>query len=546
MLKRPTRIILLTVGCVVVILLFFLRLDAMGLTGPDEPRYAEVAREMLLSHDYITPRLMGQVWFEKPVLYYWLAASAYSIWGVNETAARLPSAAAAFLLTLTLFLGTRPVLPFETRWLSSIIFATSLGTIAFSRAASTDMLLTATFSIAMILFWVTLQDQSAAPSIPRVAIAYVFLGLSVLAKGPVGVVLAAAILFSYFWISGKWAEIGKLRIPLGIAVLAAVILPWFLLCYQANGWAFIDTFLIHHNLLRFATNEFRHARPFWFYVPVILGVLLPWTFLLLLPGSRSRELFNRDAWRNRSQRVILGVWIAIPFLFFTIARSKLPGYILPVLVPLSVVLGSCLSSTSQQSSAAGYQKRAPWPLLGALALEGSFFIFLLIFSYQITSKFGLVLTGLEWTIGISAALMIVILSISLFHKRGLLIAMGSNVLVTTILVIISTLYFLPRLDSAISVRPAARSILQLVKSPRVYVLDVPRGARYGLDFYLEPPPVPVTSVREVLNDKSGDIVFLVLPSRDSDGRGAGTYLVVGDLIYQSRDIKVLKIKPQPE
>lgn len=163
MLNRPTRLIFLTMGLGVILLLCFLRLDAMGLTGPDEPRYAEVAKEMLQSHDFITPRLLGQPWFEKPVLYYWLAASAYSLWGVNETAARLPSAAAALLLTLTLFLGTRPILNFETRWLSSIVFATSLGAIAFSRAASTDMLLTATFSIAMILFWVTLSDPSATP-----------------------------------------------------------------------------------------------------------------------------------------------------------------------------------------------------------------------------------------------------------------------------------------------------------------------------------------------------------------------------------------------
>jgi 4-amino-4-deoxy-L-arabinose transferase-like glycosyltransferase len=545
MLNRPTRMILLTIGFVVIILLFFLRLDALGLTGPDEPRYAEVAKEMHLSHDYITPRLLGQPWFEKPVLYYWLAASAYSLWGVNETAARFPSAAAAFLLTLTLFLGTRPILSFEIRWLSSIIFATSLGAVVFSRAASMDMLLTATFSIAMILFWVTLLDQSATPSIPRVVLAYLSLGLSVLAKGPVGVVLATAILFCYFWISGRWIEIKRLHLPLGIALLVAVNLPWFLLCYRANGWAFIDIFLIHHNLLRFATNEFQHARPFWFYVPVVLGALLPWTFLLL-PGSRSRELFNRDAWRHRPQGAILGVWIVIPFLFFAIARSKLPGYILPVLIPLSIVLGSSLFSASQQSPAAGSQKRMPWPLLGAFGLEALFFTSLLISSHQITLRFGLTLNGLDWTIGITAALMIVILTGCLFHRLGLYIAIGSHVLVMTVLVMISTLYFLPRLDPEISARPAAQAILQVVKSPRVYVLDVPRGARYGLDFYLAPPPVSATSIEELLPHRSDDIIFVVLPSRVSNRRGAAPFQFVGDLIYQSNDIEVLRIKPQPE
>ncbi|MBZ5535810.1 MAG: glycosyltransferase family 39 protein [Acidobacteriia bacterium] len=546
MLNRPSRMILLTLGFVVIILLFFLRLDAMGLTGPDEPRYAEVAKEMFQSHDYITPRLLGQPWFEKPVLYYWLAASAYSIGGVNETAARLPSAAAAFLLTLTLFLGTRPILNFETRWLSSIIFGTSLGTIAFSRAASTDMLLTATFSIAMILFWVTLLDRSPTPSVPRVALAYLSLGLSVLAKGPVGIVLAMAILFCYFWISGRWAEIKRLQIPLGIVLLAAVDLPWFLLCFRANGWAFIDTFLIHHNLLRFTTNEFQHGRPLWFYVPVIVGALLPWTFLLLLPGGRCRELFNRDAWRNHPQRVILGVWVVIPFLFFTIARSKLPGYILPVLIPLSILLGISLFSASRQSPDAGSPKNGRWCLLGALGLEGLFFTCLLIFSHRIASRFGLTLSGLDWTLGVTAALMIVMLIGSFFHRLGLLIAVGSHVLLVTVLVIISALSFLPRLDSEISARPAAQAILQVVKSPRVFVLDVPRSARYGLDFYLTPPPVPATSIEEVFRHGSEDIVFLVLPSRTSNRHGADASQVAGDLIYQSRDIKVLKIKPHPE
>lgn len=546
MLNRPTRLIFLTMGLGVILLLCFLRLDAMGLTGPDEPRYAEVAKEMLQSHDFITPRLLGQPWFEKPVLYYWLAASAYSLWGVNETAARLPSAAAALLLTLTLFLGTRPILSFETRWLSSIVFATSLGAIAFSRAASTDMLLTATFSIAMILFWVTLSDPSATPSISRATLAYLSLGLSVLAKGPVGVVLATAILFGYFCISGRWREIGKLQIPLGIALMAAVDLPWFLLCYRANGWAFVDTFLIHHNLLRFATNEFQHSRPFWFYVPVILGAMLPWTFLLLLPGGRTRELFNFNSWRSHPQRAFLCLWMAIPFVFFTVARSKLPGYILPVLIPLSIVLGSSLFSVNQQAPAAGFKRRNPWPLRGALTFEGLFFTALLIFSHQIISRFGLALNSLRWTIGITAALMIVILTGCLIHRRGLAIAIGAHVLVMTILVIVSTSYFLPRLDGEISTRPAAQAIHQVAQSPRVYVFDVPRAARYGLDFYLAPPPVPATSVEEVLRQKSEDAVFLVLPSRTSNNRGANVSPLVGDLIYQSREITVLRIKRQSE
>jgi 4-amino-4-deoxy-L-arabinose transferase-like glycosyltransferase len=545
MINRPIRIALLITGFIVVVLLFFLRLDAMGLTGPDEPRYAEVAKEMLLSHDYITPRLLGQPWFEKPVLYYWSTALAYSHWGVNETAARLPSAVAAFLLTLTLLLAPRPILNFESRGLSSLIFATSLGGIVFSRAASTDMLLTATFSIAMILFWVVLQDPATTQSNLRVVLAYLALGLSVLAKGPVGVVLAAAILFCYFWISGEWKKIGKLKIPLGIALMAAVDLPWFLLCYRANGWVFIDTFLVRHNLLRFATNDFQHWRPFWFYIPVILGALLPWSFFLLLTGSRVREFLNLGTWRIRPHRTFLALWVVIPLLFFTIAQSKLPGYILPVLVPLSIILANSLIAASHPSPMRETRNQALRSFRWALGLELLFFAFLLISSHRITSRFQLALGGLEWVIGITASLMIVVLICCLFHPRGLFIALGSHVLIMAALVIVATLRILPHLDPEISVRPAVQALHRISGSPRVFVFEVSRSVRYGLDFYLTPPPVPVNSPQDISHPRSQSNEFLVISTR-APKLDAIHAAFPGEVIYQSREIVVWRMGAGPE
>lgn len=298
-------------------LLYFYKLDGVGLLGPDEPRYASVAREMARSGDAVTPLLWGQPWFEKPPLLYWTTATGFRLGLGPETAARLPVAlvAVAFLglyawLLLREF-GARPAA------LATLILGTCLGWIGFSQIGVTDLLLTATFSGGMLLAlpWIAKRDTRPLPATAAL------LGLAVLAKGLVPLVLALPL-----------ASRGRIRDLLRLPVVAAflvVALPWYLLCYLRNGSEFLKVFFWQHHVGRFITGDLLHVQSMWFYIPIFAAGLLPWTPLAAL-------LVRRGVWKD-PRRVFLLLWILWGLLFFSISANKLPGYILP-LVPAMAAL----------------------------------------------------------------------------------------------------------------------------------------------------------------------------------------------------------------
>lgn len=515
MLPPAVRTLCIILAFLALLGLFCYRLDAIGLTGPDEPRYAEVAKEMFLTRDYVTPRLMGQPWFEKPALYYWGAAVSYAVLGINETGARMPSALAAWLLVLAIFYVPRQILSFKTRTISALIFATSLGTLAFSHAASTDMLLTSTFSIAVLFLWAELHQPQGNRFSLSLLIAYVMLGLSVLAKGPVGVLLTILILAVYLVVTRRWEVIRRLHLPVGIFVMLVVAVPWYWLCYQANGWAFIDTFIVQHNLMRFATNEFKHSRPFWFYIPVVLGSLLPWSFFLVLPGTRTRKLLQPFYWKNHPQTTFLLLWVLIPFLFFTMAESKLPGYILPALIPLSIVIAQSLSRESQSDAAAPRSYRPSTLMRWSYLLEIFFFAGLLVFHRRIILRFNLPLDGLARWFAVVCCAAIVALVYCSVSKRGFWIFIVGQAVLMAALVMLTSHTLLPRFDADVSSRPMAQIIRLRSSQPAVFLYDVPREAHYGLDYYLDPAPIVVPSCGDIQEQSPKGDYFVVLPPKMS-------------------------------
>jgi 4-amino-4-deoxy-L-arabinose transferase-like glycosyltransferase len=527
-------------GLLAILLLFFFGLGALGLTGADEPRYAEVAKEMYLSHDYVTPHLLGQPWFEKPILYYWCAALSFSILGINETAARLPSAMAAFVLTLSLFFMTRRVFNLETRVMSVCIFASSIGAIGFSHAASTDMLLTACFSIAMIGFFAVLHEPPGASQTWKLMMAYVALGLSMLAKGPVGLALASLTLLFYFAAAKNWEAIKQLRLPMGIGIVMLVAAPWYVLCYRVNGWSFVQAFFIHHNLLRFTTNEFQHSRPIWFYAPVLLIGLLPWTFFLTVPLRRLKEITHRDFWNNHPQSSFLFLWILIPVAFFSLAQSKLPGYILPVLVPLSIILGRALESSFRTSSTVPTGPRLDNSLRIAYALEIIFLITLLIFRHAIGVSAHFPVAIASRNIGIAVGLSVAALLFAIFSRQGAKITWLCHVLFMALLVVMSPWQWLPRLDSELTARPAALAIAGSSANPQVFTYGVSREIRYGLDFYLSPPPTTLNSLEEIQNHGHLHLAFLVLPAK-CPVPISKPFAIDGRPVFESSQIRVVRI-----
>jgi 4-amino-4-deoxy-L-arabinose transferase-like glycosyltransferase len=310
------------------LVLYLLQLGGVGFLGPDEPRYASIGREMAHSGDWITPHLDGEPWFEKPPLTYWLTAAGHLASLPDEWAARLPQAllSVAFLafFYVTLAREFSPQLALS----ATAILATSAGWMAYSFAALTDLPMSVMLGATML---VTLFDNQPR----RGWLAGVFLGFSILGKGFVPVVLSAPLLLiapgnSQGKRQGK--RQGKKWRTISAAILVAA--PWFVLCWLRNGNAFWDDFFWKQHVARFLTPSLEHVQPVWYYVPVLLAGLFPWTPLAAL-------LTRRQIYDDARVRLLVA-WMAYGFIFFSASRNKLPGYLLPLLPALAIVLAAAL------------------------------------------------------------------------------------------------------------------------------------------------------------------------------------------------------------
>jgi len=328
---------------------YFSQLGVLGFVGPDEPRYAWIARAMAETGDWVTPRLYGQPWFEKPVLYYWGAALSFKLFGVSEAAARLPSALSAFFATLALaWLALRIYGAAAARWVL-LLLPSSVGMIGFSHAAATDMPFSGMLTIAMVCAAVALgltrnERTAILPRTPYPALLLFgfFLGLAVLAKGPAAVILCGGA--NLFWaiFTKRWRDAFRLLHPAAVVAFCATALPWYIVCARRNP-DFFRIFIIEHNFKRYLTPEFQHVQPFWFYLPVLLVAFLPWTATLLWSAIVGAKYWF-EARRIEDATFLLMAWAGFCILFFSASASKLPGYILPAFPPIGLLIAhSCVS-----------------------------------------------------------------------------------------------------------------------------------------------------------------------------------------------------------
>jgi 4-amino-4-deoxy-L-arabinose transferase-like glycosyltransferase len=355
---------------------YFRNLSAIGFVGPDEPRYAWVAREMAESGDWVTPRLYGKPWFEKPPLLYWGAALCFKLFGVSEATARLPSAISALLATLALAWLAWRIYGAETaRWLL-LLLPTTVGMIGFSHACATDMPFAAMLTIAMVAATVLLRfecggstgllpGQTACSGVTFLksstlvtsVIFGFFLALAVLAKGPAAIILCAGSVFFWALFTKRWRDALSLLHPAGTAAFCVTAFPWYILCARRHP-DFLHIFIIEHNFKRFLTPEFQHIQPWWFYIPVTAVALLPW--LVWAFAIRRDAFLESQREESRGCAVFLLAWGVFPILFFSVSESKLPGYVLPAVPSLCLLLTAVASKTINQTRSA-----ALWPLLGA-------------------------------------------------------------------------------------------------------------------------------------------------------------------------------------
>jgi len=525
-LRARTDIILLAGFCA---FLFFYGLGGFGLIGADEPRYAQVAREMLDHHDWITPVLNGHPWLEKPPLYYWQAMLAYSVLGVSDVAARVPSALDATLLVMAVYLFFRRFRR-GVEIDAALIAASCAGIIGYARAASTDMPLAASFAIGMLAWWAWRESGKRI----YLALFYLFIGVGTLAKGPVAPFLAAVIIVLLALLLTEFRLIAKTLWLPGILLFLLVALPWYIAVDLRNP-QFFREFILEHNLARFSTNLYHHPEPFWYYLPVTALALVPWIVFVIAAFVAPVRVWwaeNRLGWRHpegsrfsggakdlargeqnanareiprpasesaglRDDAVSIGgspaeggpdfefqfnlfacCWLIVPVIFFSFSQSKLPGYILPAIPAGAILLADYLRRHSEDRARVSRWLTIPHGVIAAVPIIPS-----LLIAYLVSEKH--LPAGRPLYVAIAIALVVTIgIVLTLISRAGFRM-LRFVTLVPVVLVVAFVLRFGSRaIDLKMSARPLAVELASIETHPlRVAVCGTSRELEYGLAFY---------------------------------------------------------------
>ncbi len=372
--------------CILCALVYLPNLGGYLLFDVDEPRYAETARVMTESGEWVLPYFNGEYRFEKPVLTYWLIGGAYKLLGVGELGARLPSALAAMLTVLLTCLAATRLLGPGVGLAAGAMLAVSLQFIALGRMALTDMHLTLFITATLVFFIIGIDHDDKRRGKLWLLAAWGASALAVLTKGPVGLVLPGAIAAAYIPLAGD--ELRKLRtIPWlsGFTLFCALMLPWYVAVTLRSDFEFFRTFIIKHNIQRFAGEVAaggQHVEPFWYYVPVVLLGVLPWSFFLVQAVYRPlREALSGLLQRReiRDPRLFPLLWALGVIAFFSVARAKLPTYVTPAYPALAVLLAAWLNDLRLRVNHSGKPVKNLWvPAVATLLLSagiGGFLIF---------------------------------------------------------------------------------------------------------------------------------------------------------------------------
>ena len=471
--RTRTDILLLAGFCA---FLFFYGLGQFGLIGADEPRYAQVAREMMERGDWVTPTLGGRPWLEKPPLYYWQAGLIYRVMGVSDIGARIPSAIDATLLVLAVyffFRRFRSALAVD----AALITAACAGVIGYARAASTDMPLAAAFCIGMLAWWAWRESAKRGYLLAF----YGLMGLGMLAKGPVAPFLAGTVLILFSVLTREPRLIMKtLWIP-GALLFCVVSLPWYV-AVQVQNPEFFREFILQHNLARFSSNLYHHPQPFWYFLPVAALALVPWTVFVgvaLVESTRVWWAERRSAVGDLELqfRIFVVCWFVVPIVFFSLSQSKLPGYILPAIPAGAVLLGDYLLRHSEPG------ERLPrWLAVSHALLASAPIVPAILIAYAVTQH--RLPGGRPMFIAVTMAFVLCIaIALTLVSRQLRMLRF-----VTLVPVVLSVAAVLKlgttEIDQKLSARPLALELASLeTKKLPVSVDGVSRELEYGLQFY---------------------------------------------------------------
>lgn len=548
--------------------------DRLGLVGADEPRYAQIAREMLAVHSAdchevhakitphslkpsdlhasyeclvggtVTPILYGQPWLEKPALYYWRAMGFFKEFGVSDWSARLPSATGCGFLILLVFGHLKRFRP-GGHLDAALIVASSAAVVAFARGASTDMQLAAPFCIGM-LGWYAWYETGKKFWLFDL---YFFGAAATLAKGPVAPFMALAIICLFLGLRREWSALRRTLWWPGMILFLLMVLPWYVAVQHRNP-QFFREFFLEHNLERFATDLYKHHQPAYYYLVVLVIGLMPWTALAF------RALWDAiktsiDEWKvRRSPKRYLGhwrpgdafpeflvLWTLFPIVFFSFSGSKLPGYILPAIPPMGILTGDYLFRVRRIGL-------PQWLVNSHAALTGILtFVLLLCPQYMVYERIVPASHTILWASLTSAAAALLVVFI--VHRYGI-----RKIRTATLIPLVGLLAFLlnlngKTLDLNYSARPMAKLIAQQAPTASVVAVsngrDVRRDILYGLAFYRNQAIVHYDT--EGVPD--GEHV-LILPTRQIDELPK---LLPGRVyqplfLYETRGLSVYRVYPR--
>lgn len=315
--------------------LFFYKLGDRSFWDPDEPRYAQASYNMLKTKDYITPMFNGSERFDKPPLIYWLIAASYKVFGVNEFAARLPSAFGGLLIVILCFLFVRKYVSQSAGFISGCVLATCLEFIVLALICNTDMVLAFFICLACVIFYVSYKKRGL---FWINLLFYLLLGISVLTKGPVSLVVVGLVILVFLSIKKDISYLLRMNIPLGLVILFFVITPWFFVTLKTYGLEYFQTFFVKHNFSRFTSSSFQHAKPFYYFLVVTVIGFLPWSFFILPAFAQTKSSLKNNDGKSDILKFCV-VWFSVIVVFFTFSKAKLPTYILGSFVPLSIIVG---------------------------------------------------------------------------------------------------------------------------------------------------------------------------------------------------------------
>ncbi len=462
--KQIEKDSLLILACVIIFTLFF-GIGGVPLLDPDEPVYAETAREMLQTGDFLSPRIFGEYWYDKPPMYYWLVAAAFKVFGCSEFAARFPAALMGALTAFMLYFSVTKLFNERAGFWSSLILTSCIQFFYLSKAAVTDT---------SLLFFMTGALLSFLHK--KYWLMYVCMGLATLVKGPIGIVFPGIIIFLYLLFMGQLREIFRMHVLRGLLVYLLVAGPWYYLMYTVHGIEFINTFLGFHNVTRFTTPEHASRVTFWYYFPVVILGLFPWTGLLVQSIKASISDSRIDDMRLL---VFMHVWWVFVFIFFTVCKTKLVSYILPMFPALAIIIGWNISRMIQKM-------RHNTTFYSWIAGSGILFLLLgigwIVGGQQLPE---LVFGGM--VLGVLTLLLGAAVVFTLWYYRDIQLAAWLHVMIGVVTMCVAFAFLLPEVADRFSVKTISAEYQQQCEQETVIYVD--KFLRPGFMYYAGKPGV---------------------------------------------------------